>query len=250
MTLLTVAQQICRETGVDVPSIVVGSTNDSSVRVLAALQSAGESLASGKITLPNGYTKQHDWTALIKEQTFSTTSGTADYALSGSGSIITDGDFGRFVAGTRWDRANQNEIKLFTPAQWQESKSGITTRSTTLKRARKRGRFLSIDPTPSSTETLVFEYVSKYWCESASGTGQSLFQADADTVIVDERLLKLDAKWRFLNYLGSPYAEELAEALAAITLEAGSDITPDTTSFIRSKRTIYGNHGNYNTVSN
>lgn len=247
MTLLSIAQQICREVGIAVPTAIVSSSDETAKRLIAVLQTSGRILASGKISLPNGYVFQHNWTALMKEQTFNTAIGTASYALSGAGTIITDADFDRFVPGTRWDRSNQNEIYLFTPAEWQESKSGVTTLSSVTKRVRKRGRFLVIDPTPTAIESLVFEYMSNKWCQSSGGTAQSSWVADTDTPIVDEDLMMLDGKWRYLNRIGESYAEEMKEYLEALALKAGADITPDTVHFTKGfKKFIDGNHGNYN----
>ena len=240
MTLLSIAQQICRETGVAEPSSIVSNADETAVRLLSILQTSGRQLAAGKITLPSGYTFQHDWTALIKEQTFSTANGTATYALSGSGSIITDTDFDRFVAGTRWDRTNKNPVRLYSPAEWQRSKSGVVTQSSVTKYARKRGRFLVIDPTPTATETLVFEYVSTKWCQTSGGTGQATWQADTDTGVVDEDLIMLDGKWRFLNRIGESYQEEQKEFLEAVALKAGADGGRDTINFTGSRYITFG----------
>lgn len=249
MTLLSIAQQICNEVGVTAPSTIISNNNQTAKRLLAILQTSGRTLASGKITLPNGYTTQHDWTALITEQTFNTSNGTATYALSGSGSIITNTDFDRFVYRTMWDRTNYNEILLFSPEQWQISKSGGITASSVNKRARKRGRFLVIDPTPSATESLVFEYVSSKWCQSSGGTAQTAWTADTDTGILDEELFIADGKWRFLKAIGEAYAEEQKEAMEAIALKAGADITPQSVNFAgRDREYMDGNHGAYNCI--
>lgn len=249
MTLLSIAQQICNETGVTAPSSIVGSTDETAVRLLAILQTSGRTLASGKIILPNGYTTQHDWTALLTEQTFSTSNGTANYALSGSGSIITNTDFDRFVYRTMWDRTNYNEVLLYSPEQWQISKSAGITSSSVNKRARKKGRYLYIDPTPTATETLVFEYVSNKWCQSSGGTAQSSWAADTDTGVLEEELFIADGKWRFLKAIGEAYAEEQKEALEAIILKAGADITPQSVNFAgREREYMDGNHGAYNSI--
>lgn len=176
----------------------------------------------------------------MKEQTFSTANGTATYALSGSGSIITDTDFERFVGETRWDRSNKQPVRLYSPAEWQRSKSGVVTQSAVVKYARKRGRYLVIDPTPTATETLVFEYISQKWCQSSGGTGQTAWAADTDTGVIDEDLLMLDGKWRFLNRLGESYAEEQKEFMEAIALKAGADGGRDTTNFAKSRYITFG----------
>ena len=83
-------------------------------------------------------------------------------------------------------------------------------------------RALYVDPPPGTTgDTRVFEYVSLNWCQSSAGTAAATWAADDDTGILDEYLLQLDLKWRFLRAKGRVYADEkkefemeLAQALA------------------------------------
>jgi hypothetical protein len=45
--------------------------------------------------------------------------------------------------------------------------------------------------------------------ESATGTGQTSFQADTDLPILDSQALILGTKWRFLQAKGSPVAASM-----------------------------------------
>jgi hypothetical protein len=122
-------------------------------------------------------------------------------------------DFLWFITQTQWDRTNLWQlIGPTSPVRWQQLKSGVTTsgprRRFRVKPVANVNR-LFIDPTPgTTTNTLAFEYISKNWCQSAGGTGQSSWLADTDTGILDEDLLELGTKWQFLAAMRLPYLEE------------------------------------------
>ncbi len=213
MTLLTLIEQTCDEVGFEKPTSVIGSSDDTAIQMLALANASGKQIAKrGK--------GMGGWSVLQTEHTFTTTASTAEYALpSGFDFLIDD---------TLWDRANLWKLKgPLSPQQWQQYKSGIVATGPR-KRVRIRPsassnvKAIFIDPTPGATgETMVFEYVSLNWCQSSGGTGAAAWAVDTDTGILDEYLLQLDLKWRFLRAKGRAYADEkqefeqeLAQALA------------------------------------
>lgn len=193
MSLLTICQNICNQTGFNAPTSIVGNTAAEIVRMLAQAQRAGKELA-----------REYNW-AVLQTETTVTTSATSDYAMPA--------DFLRFISQTQWDRTNLWQlIGPTSPVRWQQLKSGVT-----LSGPRRRFRLkpvantlrLFIDPTPSATaNTLAYEYISTYWCQSAGGSGQAAWVADTDTGILSEDLLELGTKWRFLQAMRLPYLEE------------------------------------------
>jgi hypothetical protein len=194
MSLLTIGQNIANQTGVlNSPGSIIGNTDQNVTRLLGAAQRAGKELA-----------KEFNWTILQKETTVAT-SATSDYAMPS--------DFLWFITQTQWDRTNLWQlIGPTSPVRWQQLKSGVTTsgprRRFRVKPVANVNR-LFIDPTPgTTTNTLAFEYISKNWCQSAGGTGQSSWLADTDTGILDEDLLELGTKWQFLAAMRLPYLEE------------------------------------------
>lgn len=199
MTLLTICQNVAKIAGVSSPSAVVGVQEETAQLLLACANRAGKYLA-----------KRHGWLALVTEYTFSTVAATANYELPS--------DYDRLVSGTLWDRSNYESLRgPLSPQEWQLHKSSVlASTATTWKRFRIRNvsgntRF-SIDPTPDAIETLVFEYVSRNWCESAGGTGQSEWAKDTDVGVLDEYLLELETTWRVLSRLGLSYEEEFMES--------------------------------------
>ena len=218
MTLLTICQNIADASPVDKPTLIVGSTDGTARLLLSCAQNAGKYLARRK-------GKQH-WLELVNEYTFSTVADQEDYDLPS--------DFYDLEDQTLWDRTNYWEIRgALSPQDWQAYKSSVLGDTATV---RKRFRIrnvsgttkFSIHPTPSAVESLVFEYVSNNWCESSGGTGQDSWQADSDVGIIDEYLIELEARWRFLNRLGMAYAEEKNEAereiSAALARNGGTKI--------------------------
>jgi hypothetical protein len=77
---------------------------------------------------------------------------------------------------------------------------------------------MALQPPPGTTQTdtIVYEYISKNWCASAGGTGQSSWTLDSDTYYWDDDLLTLGIKWRFLRAKGLDYGEEFMSYRAAV----------------------------------
>lgn len=197
MTLLTICQNIAREVGITVPSSIVGNTAKEATVLLRFAQRTGTQIAQA-----------HDWVTLQAEHTFTTADGTAYYDLPAG--------FRRFLVETAWDRDNLRPMRgPITPAEWQVWKSSVIANAGIHKRWRVKPvsgvKKFYVDPIPSATDSLVFEYVSDYWCQSSGGTAQSEWTADTDTARIDEDLIEMGVIWRMLNRLGRPYIEERAE---------------------------------------
>lgn len=215
MSLLTLCQQVARLIPTNVPTVLVGNTEKTASLLLACAQEEGEALNRR----PESY-----WTSMVKEHTFATVNGTADYDLPS--------DFRYLVDGTVWDRDNFWDMRgPLSPQEWQMYKSSVLGSTvTTRKRYRIRNvsgtvKF-SIDPTPTSADDLVFEYVSTNWCKSSGGTGQSSWLADSDTGVLDEYLIRLGVRWRILERLGmdwdAAYQEYEREVNTALGRDAGA----------------------------
>lgn len=218
MSLLTICQNVAKDIPVEVPSVISGNSNETATLLLSAANRAGKSIARRKGRIP--------WISLTKEHTFTTDASTAGYSLPS--------DFLYLANYTVWDRTNYWSMRAgLTPQQWQEYQSSVLGNTvTTHKRFRIRNvsgttKFW-IDPDPSSADSLVFEYVSNQWCQSEGGAGQTAWQADTDTAILDEYLIELEAQWRFLKRLGMTYEDEFEEAekeiKQALAREGGAPI--------------------------
>lgn len=153
--------------------------------------------------------------------------GQSDYPLPA--------DFERPIDGTFWDRSRFWQMRgAMSPQQWQLFKSSVLGTSATIQR---RYRFrnvggvllLSIDPVPTdNNSTLVWEYVSNAWCQSAGGVRQTQWLADTDTGVLDEFLIRKGVQWRLLERLGMAFdtAQGEYEVLCdkAVAHDAGTQV--------------------------
>lgn len=55
---------------------------------------------------------------------------------------------------------------------------------------------------------MAFQYMSDAFCETAGGTGQKTWQNDTDVGLLDEPLMILGIRWRWLKTKGLEYAED------------------------------------------
>ncbi len=69
---------------------------------------------------------------------------------------------------------------------------------------------VSVTPTPTANETIAYEYVTTDWCHAAGDAAitYSEYQADSDVAFLDERLISLGIRWRFLKSKGLDYSED------------------------------------------
>jgi hypothetical protein len=68
-----------------------------------------------------------------------------------------------------------------------------------------------------------FAYLDKNCVTLASSGFGDTFQADGDSFRLEERLLRLGMTWQWKALKGSPYAEDMATFMDALTRAMGSD---------------------------
>ena len=169
MTLLSTIQDVSVELGLVKPSTVITNTTDlTTQQLLQHYRRTGRELRS-----------QFDWEVLVKEYTFTLSSGVASYVLPT--------DFERFAFMSHWDRSAS--WQMYGPVradEWQFLKSAVTV-STISRRWRFKGYTTNqffLDPTPGSADagvTLVFEYYTKNWLRPVLWTTSTAFGAGTYT---------------------------------------------------------------------
>lgn len=191
MSLLTIVQSACDRLSLERPSAVVTST-DVNVRTLFGLaQQEGKALAS-----------RGTWTVLQAEQTITTTATELQ-----AGAFPADFDY--LVPDTMFNRTTRRKVEgPLTQTEWQHTKSSLVVRVNPCFRIIGTGFYIT--PAPAAGNTIAFEYISRNWCQSASGTGQSAWIADTDTAKIDEELHTLGLVWRFKKSKGLDYGEDFA----------------------------------------
>jgi hypothetical protein len=191
VTLLTIIQRTCDLIGVARPATVVTST-DQTVRQLYALANEeGDALASS-----------FNWQALRSQYTFTTEASAVQ-------SSALPADLDRLISNSFFNRTTRRTvIGPITPQQWQAIQAQPQLNRVFLAFVERSGQFL-VTPTPQTGQTIAYEYISKNWAISPTGTPQDQFTADADTTYLSERLMILGLRWRYLSSRGLPYAEEM-----------------------------------------
>jgi hypothetical protein len=206
MTLLTIIQDVTDLLSLPRPSAVVASP-DAQVRQLYALANEeGKELAS-----------RGDWQALVRQQTFVTTDTTEQTSA-------VPADLDRFIANSFFNRTTRrNLLGPLTPQDWQAIQAQPQLNRVYISWRQRDNKFLvTPDPVPPS-ETIAYEYVTKNWATSASGTPQSRFLADDDTSVLDEELIKLGVRWRFMKSKGLEYAEDFRTYQTQVQQARGRD---------------------------
>lgn len=187
--LLAIVQTACRLLSLPVPSEVVDST-DAQVQQLYALSNEeGAELATS-----------FDWQKLTRQREFTTVSD------PDQPSAIAD-DWDRFLSNTFFDRNTRREfLGPITPQAWQAIQAQPQLNRVFLAFRMRDGEFL-VTPTPSSADTVAYEYITKNWAKSVSDEPLDQFYADTDTTYLPERLFPLGLRWRFLSAKGFDYSQ-------------------------------------------
>lgn len=190
MSLLTLISEACNRLSITSPNQVVGNTDDKIIKLLALANEEGEELS-----------ERHNWSAMVSEATHSTLAA----ELQGVMATIATG-FKFILPDTMWNRTTNRKIWPVNGVEWQAYQSQNLAGPNAFFRLRAGN--LYIIPTPTASQTVAFEYMSKNWCESSAGTDRSAWAADTDVGILDEQLMRSGIIWRWKRSNGLDYAED------------------------------------------
>ncbi len=182
-----------------VPSSIIGNSTPTAVLLRNCAQDVGRALERG-----------YKWQALKKSYTFATSDGVTAYDIPE--------EMRRFINMTIWSDTDNWPLINVSDARYRELVSGIVVSSIRFQ-YNVGANQINLNPAPgSSSVNIVFDYHTKYFCENAStGTGQDRWLADADVPRLDDNLMVLGIRYRYLARQGLPYDEEKAEFLAALS---------------------------------
>jgi hypothetical protein len=207
MTLLTIVQNSCNAIGLSQPAAVVGSTDQNIITLQGMANTEGRELLD-----------RFSWPATQLEVTH--TSLAAE--LQGVMTTLAPG-YSYITSSTFWDRTLTQPVRgPLSPIEWQALKARTATGPYASYRI--FGGKLYAYPAPPGGNTWVFEYQSNYFCQSSSGTNQSIWIADTDVGVLDEHLMEMGIIWRFKKKNGLDYSEDFRsyeQKLAMETSRAG-----------------------------
>lgn len=166
-------------------------------------------------TLGDDLNNEHDWSQFVRECTITTDGITSSFALPA--------DFHEMFDQSGWNRSMR--LPLIGPLTSQESQFLKTQTGSLLINAafRVEGNRMVFPVVPSSGQTLIFEYLSSYWVETAaSSTGPDADSAtaDADLVCYDPGMVIsgvvlrwLEAKGRDTTVAAAAYDKKLEHCI-------------------------------------
>jgi len=194
MTLLTIIVDACNEIGISAPSAVIGNSDFTVIQMLALANRSGKTLA-----------QRHAWQELTREATHTTV------ATESQGLVETIAPgFNWPVYESMWNRTAQNYVSgPLSPQDWQFLKAISVTGPYPDFRIRQKTLYMI--PAPTAGQTVAFEYITRYFCQSPTGVAQERWADDADTGILNEDWLTLDLIWRWKAKKGLDYAEDFNE---------------------------------------
>jgi len=108
-------------------------------------------------------------------------------------------DFETVTDRTQWDKTKHWEMLGPEDAQqWQWLKSGYISTGPRMRWRILGGKF-QVWPPMTTQEYLGFEYRSKGWARSATGTVKNSFTNDDDTTVFDDRIMVLYTKLKYFQ---------------------------------------------------
>lgn len=196
MTLATICTNALKEiSGFEIPSSFFGNANLTARTCVACVTREGKTLE-----------RENRWVELIQTHTFDTVADQANYDLPT--------DFRAFANMSQWDRTNSRRlVGPASPLLWQWLKGDVTAGATIDRWFRQQGTQIYIHPTPAAAgDTIAFDYYSKNWITLDSDSSTTTdWASDNDTSLLDEELLTMGLKWRFLQAKGMPFEPEYKE---------------------------------------
>jgi len=193
MSVLTIAQNVAKETGFNVPSTLVGNSDEIAVQLLALITAETTDLSQGVI---GGRPVDFDWQVLMTRGTITFVNGTEAY------NFPTDYD-ASFVPETMWNNTTGRPIIIpISPQQFEVQKNYLLGSGVDYM-AYVYGNQFHFSPTPSSTDSIVYEYKStNYFRTVTTGVAKAAITADTDYTALNENIIKLGVKFRFLQAKG------------------------------------------------
>lgn len=209
--LLQIVQAAMDTIGILRPSAVVGENDPDTRRMLGTANRVGRELS------------RRNWSVLIKEYPFSTTSGTTEYVLPS--------DYGRMIVDTAYDVNEYERMRgSLTPQDWRYLQNTLGTSAYINDTFRIRrntsgnSRAFYLDPSPGSGKSLIYEYITNQWVVGAAGSGKTSFQADTDEPLIDDHLFELGIMAYFKRETGMDYATDYAEYQAEVDRLYAQDV--------------------------
>lgn len=194
MSVLSIAQNIAKETGFAVPSSLVGNTDALAIQLLFIIKRETRAISDRFI-----------WQQLITPGTFNFVNAVESYPLPA--------DFKDYIPKTMWNFTSRRPLISPIDAQSYEIQKNYLITSGIDKMVFIYGNQIHITPIPGSTDTINYLYTTLKIFQSSLGVGQTDIIADTDTTAIREYVVELGVKLRFLVAKGLITSQELGVSL-------------------------------------
>lgn len=205
LTCLQIIQTVCKRIGILAPNIAVASTDPQIQQIVAICEEEGQELAA-----------RYAWEALQQTVTFLTVASGLQYQLA---DIAPNLNY--VVNDTIWNRTLRRPVYGPKNSQeWQESIANNINGPFNAYRIMRDALFFY--PTPVAGQTCAFEYISRAWINSGTGSSAT-WLLDTDTPKLDDQIITLGTVWRWKQAKGLDYAEDFAKYERRIMDAMGRD---------------------------
>lgn len=190
LTCLQIIQTVCKRIGITAPNTALGSTDSQIIQLVSLCEEEGQELAT-----------RYPWEALQSEATFTTVAAQIQATLA---SVTTGFDY--IVNDTIWNRTLRRPVYGPNSEQDWAQKKAIQLNGP-FNSFRIIGDSINFYPNPVAGQTCAFDYITRNWLTTATGTGET-WAADTDTPRISDQLIVLGLIWRWKQAKGLDYSED------------------------------------------
>jgi hypothetical protein len=208
VSVLTVVKDVCAFVGVHVPTTLFGSVTDArtQLELRAVVNEMAQRIAGDS----------REWQRLIARQVFTGDGVTEAFPMPANYKrMLVDGNVWRSTS------AIQPMLFISSADEWLQRRARGYNHA--WGEWMLQGGDMHIWPIMGVGVTATFNYIDKNCVTLAGGGFGDTFMADTDNFRLDERLLKLGMIWQWKALKGSPYAEDMATFMDALTRAEGAD---------------------------
>ncbi len=189
MNLLALITKASIRLNLPVPVSVVASMDPQVQLIRECAAEEGKSLAG-----------RHTWQALLMEKSFTTVATPAQTSS-------VPADFSRMVPESMFNRDTNRRLDgPIDSDTWQSIQASLVTFVIPAFRIWKNTIYIT--PTPAAGQTVAYEYVSIYWCQSFGGDNQEDWVADSDIYKLNDETMILGIIWRFKKSKGLQWSDD------------------------------------------
>jgi hypothetical protein len=205
LNCLQIVQTACKRIGILPPTLAVNSFDLQIIQIVSLAEEEGQALAD-----------RYAWESLQTEATFTTVAAELQTTLA----TVAPG-FNYIVNDTIWNRTLRRPVYGPNSEQdWQQKKA--IQLNGPFNSFRIVNDTIKFYPAPVAGQTCAFEYISRNWLTTTTGTSE-IFVADTDTPKINDQLIVLGIIWRWKAAKGLNYAEDFDKYERRVTDAMGRD---------------------------